>query len=68
MIPNENNPCLKCRLCESNGMYLFCEAFNKGIPDEIIEGLNDHSGPLTNQENDIVFEPINENDNKDLPN
>ena len=32
-----------------------CDAFPDGIPDEI---ENDHSKPLPDQENDIVFEPI----------
>ena len=31
MIPNEKSPCLKCNLCESNGLYLFCKAFPDGI-------------------------------------
>lgn len=33
-----------------------CAAFPNGIPDEITSGLNDHSKPLPEQENDIVFE------------
>lgn len=37
-----------------------CKAFNE-IPIEIIEGKVDHSEPLSNQDNDIVFESI-END------
>jgi hypothetical protein len=34
-----------------------CEAFPKGIPDDILDGLNDHSKPLPEQRNNIVFEP-----------
>lgn len=34
-----------------------CKAF-KEIPYEIYVGLNEHSEPLPEQENDIVFEPI----------
>lgn len=34
-----------------------CKAFNE-IPIEIIEGTIDHSEPLPNQGNDIIFEPI----------
>lgn len=30
----------------------------KGIPDEIIFGENDHSKPLENQSNDIIFEEL----------
>ena len=33
-----------------------CKAFQNGIPDEIIMGKNDHSKPLINQTNKIVFE------------
>lgn len=33
-----------------------CKAFKNGIPDEITSGKNNHSEPLPNQENDIVFE------------
>ena len=35
-----------------------CDAFPDGIPDEITSGENDHSTPLPDQENDIVFEPV----------
>lgn len=35
-----------------------CDAFPDGIPDEITSGENKHSKPLPDQENDIVFEPI----------
>ena len=33
-----------------------CDAFSFEIPDEIYVGDNDHSKPLPNQGNDIVFE------------
>lgn len=42
-----------------------CNAFPDGIPDEITSGLNEHSEPLLFQPNDIVFEPL-ENDEKEL--
>jgi hypothetical protein len=35
-----------------------CNAFPDGIPDEITSGENKHSKPLPEQENDLVFEPI----------
>ena len=35
-----------------------CDAFGNDIPREITSGENDHSKPLPEQENDIVFEPI----------
>ncbi len=34
-----------------------CKAFDK-IPDIILTGENDHSKPLPEQKNDIVFEKI----------
>ncbi len=34
-----------------------CTAFPKEIPDEILNGNNDHTEPLPDQGNDIVFEP-----------
>jgi hypothetical protein len=37
-----------------------CNAFPKGIPDEITSGENEHKEPLKEQKNDIVFEPIKE--------
>ncbi len=37
-----------------------CAAFGDDIPDEITSGENEHSEPLPNQKNDIVFTP-NEN-------
>ena len=33
-----------------------CNAFPKGIPNEIIDGKNLHQKPLPKQDNDIVFE------------
>lgn len=38
-----------------------CKAFEEEIPDEILSGENDHSEPLEDQENDIVFEPAESN-------
>lgn len=38
-----------------------CDAFKNGIPKEILLGENNHSRPLPDQENDIVFEPKNDN-------
>ena len=47
-----------CNKCKNHISGLKCKAFIQ-IPDEIINGLNDHSKPLINQKNDIVFKPIN---------
>ena len=33
-----------------------CDAFPDGIPEEITIGNNNHSTPLPNQDNKIVFE------------
>ena len=41
-----------------------CKAFPTDIPEEILSGENEHSKPLEGQENDIVFEPIDEEDNQ----
>lgn len=35
-----------------------CMAFPNGIPDEIMHGENQHSEPLPEQDNEIVFEPM----------
>jgi len=46
--------CIDCK--NFNGKEFNCKAFPEGIPIEIIDGFNDHSKPLSNQDNDIVFE------------
>ena len=47
--------CLNCKHYNSSNNN--CTAFDE-IPYEIYVGLNEHSKPLSFQENDIVFEPI----------
>lgn len=49
-----------CNICKNHISGLKCEAFDI-IPDEIIYGDNDHSVVLPNQNNLIIFEPINKN-------
>jgi len=56
MILTEQPICFKCKHFDINTST--CEAFKGDIPDEILEGDNDHSKPLPNQGNDIVFEPL----------
>lgn len=52
--------CFKCKhFREFQGG---CNAFPEGIPDEITSGENEHSKPLEWQENDIVFEPKEDED------
>ena len=36
-----------------------CDAFKDGIPAEIAVFGNKHTEPLIDQDNDIVFEPLN---------
>lgn len=50
--------CLKCIHFREDFNGLNCDAFPKGIPDVILLGKNDHSEPLPEQKNEIVFEPI----------
>jgi hypothetical protein len=49
----------RCLLCSNYLGDLSCMAFDK-IPNEILLGENNHNKPLKNQNNDIVFEPINQ--------
>lgn len=46
-----------CNICKNYLGDLTCQAFPNGIPNEILIGENDHSKPLPEQANDIVFEP-----------
>jgi hypothetical protein len=52
----QNVICFKCK--HFDALLGGCEAFRDDIPDEILSGENDHSKPLPDQGNDIVFEPI----------
>lgn len=56
-IITEKNYCFLCKHYLLNSQ---CDAFINQIPLEIIRGDNDHTKPLKEQENDIVFEPIKE--------
>lgn len=54
--------CFECKHFNLSGTG--CNAFSEGIPSEITSGENNHSKPLKGQGNDIVFEPIEEEDNQ----
>lgn len=49
----------RCVECKNYLGDLSCQAFEV-IPEIILTGENDHSKPLPGQDNDIVFEPIDE--------
>lgn len=51
---------ITCLNCKNYIDSLKCSAFSDIIPDEVLNGENDHTKPLPDQENDIVFEPIND--------
>ena len=54
--------CFKCKHYDQDTAT--CAAFPTEIPDVIYLGENNHSKPLTDQGNDIVFEPkVNPQDN-----
>ena len=48
--------CFSCK--HFNRGDIGCTAFPEGIPNEITSGENDHSTPLPDQGNDIVFEAV----------
>jgi hypothetical protein len=48
--------CIKCK--HYNAQKNNCDAFKTEIPYEIYVGLNNHSSPLKEQKNNIIFEPI----------
>jgi hypothetical protein len=50
--------CFNCKHFKLFGVG--CDAFPDGIPSEITSGENEHKTPLPDQENEIIFEPIEE--------
>lgn len=57
--------CFKCR--HFNIDKSVCKAFPKEIPFEILNGENNHSKPLANQDNDIVFEKVEKKEGDQPP-
>jgi hypothetical protein len=51
--------CTKCK--HNRPIFGGCDAFDE-IPDEILSGKNKHTTPLPNQNNNITFEEV-ENEN-----
>jgi len=47
--------CINCKNYDWNKNY--CLAFPDGIPMEILGGDNDHSKPLADQGNELIFTP-----------
>ncbi len=60
----ESDLCINCKNYIGD---LSCRAFPDGIPQEILLGENDHSEPLPEQENDIVFEQMDEDGERNSP-
>lgn len=55
-----NLVCFKCKHFRRFTGDGGCDAFPDKIPSEITSGDNDHTKPLKEQGNDIVFEPEKE--------
>ena len=52
---------LTCQLCKNQINMNLCLAFPDGIPDKILVGEHDHEKPYKG-DNDIQFEPIEDNE------
>jgi len=57
MIPN-NLICFNCKNFDE--ILGGCLAFTDDIPNEILNGENDHSKPLPDQKNNVIYEPKND--------
>ena len=60
-MTTRNPICTSCKhFVAEEKKYNKCGAFpvSPGIPWEIVSGQNDHSKPLKNQKNNIVFEKL----------
>jgi len=55
-------PCMKCKhFFGDKAPGYYCEAFPKGIPKVIIYSEDNHTKPYLGQDNDIIFELIEDN-------
>lgn len=64
-----NPVCLKCKHYHvSNFDGFTCDAFPEGIPDELFFKGEKHLKPLPEQGNNIVFEPIEKQNEKGTDN
>ena len=50
----------QCKKCDNYILNFTCLAFTEKIPQEVFINKIIHNKPLKNQDNDIVFEPINQ--------
>ena len=58
--------CARCKHWMSdNRGWGKCSAFPKGIPEKILLNKKKHIKPLPDQKNDIVFEPIEADEDED---
>lgn len=53
---------LLCSKCKHYWGINKCDAFPEEIPEMIFTGDNDHARPLPDQDNNIIFESLNESD------
>lgn len=55
MILPEECICIECKHLDTDGTEVFCKAFPDGIPDDILDGNNDHKKIHKDQDNKILF-------------
>ena len=54
-------PCVDCiHFNKHDYSKLSCAAFPDGIPEDILSGDFDHTKKHTDQDNDIIYEPLKE--------
>jgi hypothetical protein len=50
--------CFNCKNYIFENEFMVCKAFADGIPENILTGEFDHTKKHPDQDNDILFEPI----------